>query len=176
MTDLIDCVHDARERTCELVADLSDSQLIGPRLATVNPLLWEIGHVAWFQEKWVLRRGGRSSLRADADALYDSAAIPHDVRWDLPLLRRQETLRYLKEVRDRVIEKLQRPELPQEDIYFTLLSVFHEDMHTEAFTYTRQTLGYPAPHFRRDEGRGIRNEEEESSRTVVASSLIPHPS
>jgi iron(II)-dependent oxidoreductase len=145
MTDLIDCVHDARERTCELVADLSDSQLIGPRLATVNPLLWEIGHVAWFQEKWVLRRGGRSSLRADADALYDSAAIPHDVRWDLPLLRRQETLRYLKEVRDRVIEKLQRPELPQEDIYFTLLAVFHEDMHTEAFTYTRQTLGYPAP-------------------------------
>jgi iron(II)-dependent oxidoreductase len=147
MTDLIDWVHDARERTCELVADLSDSQLIGPRLATVNPLLWEIGHVAWFQEKWVLRRDGRSSVRADADALYDSAAIPHDVRWDLFLPSREETLRYLTDVRDRVIEKLQRRELPHEDIYFTLLSVFHEDMHTEAFTYTRQTLGYPAPKF-----------------------------
>ena len=170
MTDLIGWVHDARERTCELVADLSDSQLMGPRLLTVNPLLWEIGHVAWFQEKWVLRvarpessKGVRNpkdrhalrihaqgvpplpSLRADADALYDSAAIPHDVRWDLPLPGREETLRYLTEVRDRAIEKLQGRQLTQEDIYFTLLSVFHEDMHTEAFTYTRQTLGYPAP-------------------------------
>jgi iron(II)-dependent oxidoreductase len=146
MTDLIDWVRDARERTCELVADLSDSQLMGPRLATVNPLLWEIGHVAWFQEKWVLRRGGRlPSLRADADALYDSAAIPHEVRWDLPLPSREETLRYLTEVRDRACEKLQGRELTQEEIYFTLLAVFHEDMHTEAFTYTRQTLGYPAP-------------------------------
>src|SRR5262249_10506369 len=42
---------------------------------------------------------------------------------------------------------LQERELTQEDIYFTLLAVFHEDMHTEAFTYTRQTLGYPAPVF-----------------------------
>src|SRR5262249_41352014 len=38
-------------------------------------------------------------------------------------------------------------------IYFVLLSVFHEDMHTEAFTYTRQTLGYPAPCFTASGGR-----------------------
>ena len=29
-----------------------------------------------------------------------------------------------------------------------LLSVLHEDMHGEAFTYMRQTLEYPAPQFR----------------------------
>jgi iron(II)-dependent oxidoreductase len=46
VADLIDWVHDARERTFELVADLSDEQLMGPPLAIVNPLLWEIGHVA----------------------------------------------------------------------------------------------------------------------------------
>ena len=42
-------------RTLSLIADLSDEQLVCPRLPLVNSLLWEIGHVAWFQEKWLLR-------------------------------------------------------------------------------------------------------------------------
>jgi iron(II)-dependent oxidoreductase len=58
---------------------------------------------------------------------------------------REETLRYLGEVRDRVLDWLQQREPSRESIYFTLLSVFHEDMHAEALTYTRQTLGYRAP-------------------------------
>lgn len=142
-------VRDARQRTFDLVADLSDSQLLGERLSIVNPLLWEIGHVAWFQEKWVLRHAAkRPPIRDDADALYDSAAIPHDTRWDLPLLRREQTLRYMRDVRDRVLEHLQQRQPTPEDVYFVLLSVFHEDMHTEAFTYTRQTLGYSPPRLR----------------------------
>jgi iron(II)-dependent oxidoreductase len=143
---LAEWVEDAGQRTCELVADLTEDQLLGPRLPIVNPLLWEIGHLAWFQEKWVLRHvAHQEPIRPDADALYDSAAVPHDVRWDLPLPSRDETLRYLKAVRDRVVQRLQRQEPSREDRYFVLLSVFHEDMHTEAITYTRQTLGYPAP-------------------------------
>ena len=59
---LIAWVSEARQRTLQLVADLDDDQLLGPRLEIVNPLLWEIGHVAWFQEKWVLRRGGEPSI------------------------------------------------------------------------------------------------------------------
>jgi ergothioneine biosynthesis protein EgtB len=109
-------------------------------------LLWEIGHVAWFQEKWVLRHAShKEPIDARADALYDSAAIAHDARWDLPLFNRRETLRYMGRVRDGVIEHLQAAKPSSDDIYFTLLSVFHEDMHTEAFTYTRQTHAYPAP-------------------------------
>src|SRR5262249_49344705 len=57
----------------------------GPPPPPARPPLWEVGHLAWFQEKWLLRRGGRPSLRPDADALYDSAAVPHATRWDLPL-------------------------------------------------------------------------------------------
>ena len=139
-------VRDARERSIELVADLTDEQLLGPRLAIVNPFLWEIGHVAWFQEKWVLRgAAGLPPLRADGDALYDSAAIPHDTRWDLPLPSRQETLSYMRAVRDRVLERLERGIPDDNELYFILLTVFHEDMHTEAFTYARQTLSYPPP-------------------------------
>src|SRR5207245_4704364 len=90
--ELVAWVRDARERTIELVTDLTDEQLMGPKLAVINPFLWEIGHVAWFQEKWVLRgAAGQRPLRADGDSLYDSAAIPHDTRWDLPLPDREGT-------------------------------------------------------------------------------------
>ena len=92
---LIELVREPRQRTLELVADLDDDQLLGPRLEIVNPLLWEIGHVAWFQERWVLRRGGEPAIRADADDLYDSAAVAHDRRWDLSLPDRHDTLRYM---------------------------------------------------------------------------------
>src|SRR5437773_4741436 len=100
-------VEDARQRTFQLVEDLSDEQLLGPRLAIVNPLLWEIGHVAWFQEKWILRHaGGQQPIRADADLLYDSAAVPHDTRWDLPLPARSDTLAYMQEVCDQIQDRL----------------------------------------------------------------------
>ncbi len=144
--ELAEFVSDARERSLELVADLNDDQLLGPRLPIVNPPLWEIGHLAWFQERWVLRHAGKQRpIRADGDSLYDSSSVPHDTRWDLPLPSRRETISYLLEVRDRVLERLHGHTLSQDDVYFVLLSVFHEDMHTEAFTYTRQTLLYPAP-------------------------------
>jgi iron(II)-dependent oxidoreductase len=144
--DLATWVRDARTRTFDLVADLSDEQLMGPRLAIVNPLLWEIGHVAWFQEKWALRHAtGQPAIRPGIDSLYDSTAIAHDTRWDLLLPARQDTLAYLVAVRDAVLERIETGHLSDEDRYFIQLGVFHEDMHNEAFTYTRQTHGYPAP-------------------------------
>jgi iron(II)-dependent oxidoreductase len=152
-------VSDARCRTLELIADLDDQQLLGPPLPTLNPLLWEIGHVGWFAEKWVLRHAnGRPPLQPDADVLYDSAAIAHDTRWDLPLPPRDETLCYLARVEALVLERLAAGPRPDE-LYFTMLSVFHEDMHTEAFTYARQTLAYPAPRLT-GSARAPRAEEE----------------
>ena len=90
--ELADWVCDARDRTLELVADLSDDQLIGPKLVCVNPLLWEIGHMAWFQGKWLLRAiNGHEPIRGNEDELYDSTEIDHHTRWDLPLPPRAET-------------------------------------------------------------------------------------
>lgn len=143
---LTEWVRDARERTIELAADLTGDRLWGPRLSIVNPMLWEIGHMAWFQEKWVLRDGcGEPPLRADGDALYDSSTVPHDTRWELPLPTLDGTLAYMRTVRDRVLDKIQQRGVDERVLYYALYSVFHEDWHTEAFTYTRQTLRYPPP-------------------------------
>jgi iron(II)-dependent oxidoreductase len=146
--------RDARARTLALIEDLSDAQLVGPRLPIVNPLGWEIGHVAWFQEKWVLRDvAGEPPRFRNADALYDSSAVPHDTRWDLPLPTRAQTVAFLEDVLRRVLDKL--PALDETQRYFARLAIFHEDMHDEAFTYTRQTHGFRPPSFvtpRSDEG------------------------
>lgn len=139
-------VEDARARTLALIQGLDQTQLMGPRLAVVNPLRWEIGHAAYFYEHWVLRQhGGEAPGRPDVDRLYDSIRIPHDARWDLPLPGLPETLNYMRGVLERVRSRLLNgQEDPRRD-YLVQYAVFHEDMHTEAFTYTRQTLAYPAP-------------------------------
>jgi gamma-glutamyl hercynylcysteine S-oxide synthase len=142
---LAEWVCDARQRTLDLIADLRDDQLLSPRLPIVNPLLWEIGHLAWFAERWVLRHASQHPpIRADADALYDSSAVPHATRWDLPLPSRRITLDYMQRVQERVLDVLDRGPNPQES-YFILLAIFHEDMHGEAFLYSRQTLAYAKP-------------------------------
>jgi iron(II)-dependent oxidoreductase len=169
---LRETVVDARQRSLELLGDLDDHQLLGPRLAIVNPLLWEMGHLAWFGEKWVLRHAGQCPpLRSDADALFDSAAVPHDTRWDLPLPTRTATLNYMNQVQERILNVVERGPT-SEEAYFILLSVFHEDMHGEAFLYTRQTLGYSRPHL---EGRGVMGEGREKSDSITpyASLLTP---
>jgi iron(II)-dependent oxidoreductase len=141
-------VIDARARTLDLVRDLSDDQMRVPLLRIINPFVWEIGHVAYFQEYWVLRHAaGQAPIRSDGDALYDSAKVAHDTRWNLPLPSRSDTAEYLAAVRDRVLDRIAASELNDRDVYFILLSIFHEDMHDEAFTITRQTLGYPPPVF-----------------------------
>ncbi len=145
--ELLAALQEARHQTLSLVADLDDEQLLGTQLKIVNPLLWEIGHVAWFQERWTRRHlRGEPSLLEQSDVLYDSMAVAHDTRWDLPLLGRDQTLAYMQAVLDDVAEHLVTGgELSDEEVYFHLLPLFHEDMHVEAFTYTRQTHGYPAP-------------------------------
>ncbi|HEY7060607.1 MAG TPA: selenoneine synthase SenA [Chloroflexota bacterium] len=143
---LAEALLDARRTTLALVADLTDEQLLGARLRIVNPPLWEIGHVAWFQEKWALRHlRGLSPLRADADALYDSAAVAHDTRWGLPLPSRADTLALMQAILDRVLAGLRAELLTDPARYFHQLALLHEDMHAEALAYTRQTHGYAAP-------------------------------
>ena len=145
--NLIVIMHEFRGRTLDLVVDLNDEQMIGPRLATVNPPLWEIGHVAWFTEFWILRHLKKQKpIIENGDQLYNSADVAHNTRWQLLLPSLQKTRRYLDEVIDRCAGYIDRNfELTPEELYFYLLATFHESMHAEALAYTRQTLGYPAP-------------------------------
>lgn len=145
-SELAACFEDARARLVGLVADLDDAQLAVPEHAELNPFLWEIGHVAWFQEFWTLRTlGGRAPICTDE--FFDSSSVAHELRWRLDLGTREETLEGVRHVLDRVLERLEGVELDERELYFHRLALFHEDMHAEALTYMRQTLALPAPAF-----------------------------
>src|SRR5262249_30044529 len=74
-----------------------------------------------------------------------------DTRWDLPLPSKRETIAYARRILDRVIEEAMKGDVDSRDAdgydeaYFLELALLHEDMHSEAITYTRQTLGHSAP-------------------------------
>jgi iron(II)-dependent oxidoreductase len=145
---LKDIMSEAHGRTLDLVAGLDEDQLMGPRLPIVNPLRWEIGHVAWFYEKFILRDlYGQAPIHPPGDEIYDSIAINHDVRWDLPLLSMPDTLDYIENVMERCLARLEAGRASEQDSYMYQFATFHEDMHTEAYTYSRQTLAYPEPRF-----------------------------
>jgi iron(II)-dependent oxidoreductase len=152
--ELADMMQSARQRTLELIDGLTQEQLIGPKLPIVNPMLWEIGHVAWFYEQFILRKEyGAEPMLARGDALYDSIAIAHDRRWDLPIYSLAEIKSYMARVLDALLERLPRGMADERDSFLYQFTTFHEDMHDEAFTWARQTLAYPTPEFAPDGAR-----------------------
>jgi hypothetical protein len=75
---------DARQRSLASIHHLEGQRLFGPGLPIINPPFCRIGQVAWFRQRWTLRRfGERPPLLAEADSLVDSAVIPQPTHWDL---------------------------------------------------------------------------------------------
>jgi iron(II)-dependent oxidoreductase len=143
--DLVAQLRETRLRTRRLTEDLSSPELLGPRLDIVNPVLWEIGHVAWFHEYWTLRHAhGLAPLIERGDRLWDSSNVPHATRWQLDLPDRAGTFGYMADVLARQEERL-AGDLDGSAAYFYELAIRHEDMHVEALTYSRQTLAFAPP-------------------------------
>ena len=142
---LADDLRQARAHTLRLTHGLSSDEWMGPMLPTVNPLLWEVGHVGWFHEFWTLRHvHGEMPALAQADRLWNSSTVAHATRWGLDLPDREAVLELLSNVLERQLARLDRG-IAAAVAYFYELAVRHEDMHVEALTYTRQTLGYAQP-------------------------------
>jgi ergothioneine biosynthesis protein EgtB len=124
-----------------------------PRLAILNLPLWELGHIAWFAEWFVLRearssRPGdamRPSLLAQGDALFDSNTVAHDSRWQLDLPAPDALKSYCAEVLDKIRTRLAQAGANDAALYPYRLVLAHEDMHGEALLYTLQTLGAAPP-------------------------------
>ncbi|OUM04346.1 hypothetical protein A8M77_01165 [Variovorax sp. JS1663] len=153
---LAEALREARARTRAWTFDLDDAQWQVPRQAGVNLVAWELAHLAWFGEFWVLRGphavDARGLVQASApariagpDALFDSARLAHLARWSAPLPTRDALGARLDAQLDACLEALDRAAADDEAQYFHRLVLFHEDMHDEAFAWSRATLGYPAP-------------------------------
>lgn len=164
---------DARNHTLFLIGQyesaLRTQGLQVPLQPGLNPPLWELGHVGWFQERWIGRnlqrhQGPRAdpqaaplaSLLPQADFWWDSSRMPHDRRWALELPPLADIKSYLLTTLESTLELLAKTPDEDDALYFYRLALFHEDMHGEAFVYMAQTLGLrlqlplPAPALARE--------------------------
>jgi iron(II)-dependent oxidoreductase len=104
----------------------------------LSPLIWDLGHIANFEELWLVERvGGRDPLRGELGRFYDAIENPRATRGELPILKGSECLSYLEQVRERTLEVLDGVDLEATDdpllrdgfIYEMLLA--HEHQHNE---------------------------------------------
>ena len=144
--DLRDALLDARNVELELLDGLADSQMLGEKAHFLEPPIWEMGHVGWFQEYWLLHGlGGVDSILPGADAIYDSFNVSYTRRWDHCFPSRAATLAYITEVLRRSVARLEFRQPRGDEAYFYTLAALHEDMHAENLTAILQTLGYARP-------------------------------
>jgi iron(II)-dependent oxidoreductase len=151
---------EARERTLELIEPLDDEQLNRVYSPILSPLAWDLGHIANFEELWLVQTiGGLEPLHGDLGRFYDAIENPRKTRGELPILRDAELRAYLGDVRERTLEVLDSIEIgpDAEDpllrdgfVYEMLLA--HEHQHNETMLQLLQLVdGYepvrvdPAP-------------------------------
>ena len=144
--DLIDELREAREIELALFTDLTDDQMLGPEERFLEPPIWEIGHVGWFQEYWILRTLYREPpILKSGDSIYDSFNVSYKRRWDHDFPSRAETLDYVRLVLDRCSHRLAGREPTPREAYFYRFVTQHEYMHSENLAMVCHTLGYGLP-------------------------------
>src|SRR5215212_317972 len=105
---LAEALRDARTTTLARTLDRDDAAWRVPAQAGINPVAWELGHIAWFAEFWILRgphridaEGKTVAARAPAiagpDAIFDSSRLAHADRWDAALPARAALLARLEQ-------------------------------------------------------------------------------
>src|SRR5215216_2249193 len=100
---------EARERTLGLVEHVSDEDLNRVHSPLMSPLVWDLGHIAAFEDLWLCQNvGGLGPLREGLWEVYDASETPRAGRGDLPYLQPDEARVYLEDVRERALSVLDR--------------------------------------------------------------------
>jgi iron(II)-dependent oxidoreductase len=139
---LLEGLADARERTLELVAPLSDADIEAQHSALMSPLAWDLAHIAAYEDLWLVHRfGDRPLLHEDLAATYDAFETPRSVRGDIELLDRPGAEAYLEEVRARTLEVIAERGTGDGDLFE--LVIRHEHQHRETMLQTLQLARLP---------------------------------
>ena len=125
-----------RERTLALVEPVSEADLNRVHSPLMSPLVWDLGHIAAFEELWLAQRvGGLPPLREELWDIYDACETPRAERGTLPYLRSEDALEFMEAVRERTLAVL---EGGVEDSFLWELVLQHEAQHQETMLQTLQ--------------------------------------
>jgi len=134
---------EARERTLALVEPVAPDDLDRVHSPLMSPLVWDLGHIAAFEDLWLcVRAGGLEPLRPELMAVYDAGETPRAERGSIPYLRRDDALEYLEQVRARALDVLATADLsPASDRlnangFVWNLLIQHEHQHDETMLQT----------------------------------------
>src|SRR6202035_4401096 len=130
----------ARELTLALVADLSAEDLERVHSPIMSPLVWDLGHIAAYEDLWLgHRHGGLPLLRPELADLYDAFETPRAVRGEIEALGPDEARGYLDAVRARVEDALAGQGIG--DGVVCEMVVRHELQHSETMRQTMAIAG-----------------------------------
>jgi iron(II)-dependent oxidoreductase len=155
---------EARERTLLLIEALSDDDLNRVHDPLMSPLVWDLGHIAAFEDLWVCRQTGQRLLRPELAEVYDAGETPRAGRGDLPYLRRDDATAYMDAVRERTLSVL-----GEVSPFIAEMLVEHEHQHNETMLQTLQLAepGVYAPERRHRAGEAATGTIVVSAGTVV---------
>ncbi|HEY2768642.1 MAG TPA: SUMF1/EgtB/PvdO family nonheme iron enzyme [Solirubrobacteraceae bacterium] len=103
VTETLDALRDVRRDTHALVAHLDDGQLEHSYSPIMSPLVWDLAHIAAYEDLWLAHRlAGLELLRPELAELYDAFETPRAVRGEIELLDAPGARDYLERVRGRV--------------------------------------------------------------------------
>jgi len=139
----LDAMADVRARTYDLVAHLSPDDLERQVDPIMSPLVWDLAHIAAYEDLWLVHRfAGEPLLRPDLAVRYDAFETPRAVRGAIELLDAASARAYLDAVRDRVTAELRDRE-PDPVLHEMVLR--HELQHTETMRQAMALGGLLAP-------------------------------
>jgi gamma-glutamyl hercynylcysteine S-oxide synthase len=140
---LIDVLNEARERTLQLVAPVSEQDLTSQHDVLMSPIVWDLGHIAHFEELWLLGNIDGHVEFGEMPGMYNPFENPRRVRGELPLPSVAGTIAVLADVRRRVIDKLETVDFTSDnpllrDGYIVWMVAQHEYQHDETILQTLQ--------------------------------------
>ena len=139
--DVLDALARTRERTLALAAALPDGDLERQIDPLMSPLVWDLAHIAAYEDLWLVHRhGGEPLLRADLAATYDAFETPRAVRGEIELLDAAGAREYLAAVRERALAASVRAGV---DPVIHELVLQHEQQHVETMLQTLGLAGLP---------------------------------
>jgi gamma-glutamyl hercynylcysteine S-oxide synthase len=136
-TDPVVALREARERTLAIVASVSDEDLERVHSTLMSPLVWDLGHIAAYEDLWLVHRfGGRPLLREDLAEVYDAFETPRAGRGALPFLAAPAAREYLADVRLRTLEVIEERGVEDDALHEMVLR--HEHQHNETMLQALQ--------------------------------------
>src|SRR4051794_21142625 len=137
--EIVDAMEQVRRRTLDLVGHLSPADLERQVDPIMSPLVWDLAHIAAYEDLWLVHRfAGRPLLRPDLAARYDAFETPRAVRGEIEILDTAGARAYLAAVRERALQALDG-RAPDPDVHEMV--VRHELQHTETMRQAMELGG-----------------------------------